>query len=142
MPTKTYRESSETCRANSIAKVGSPFLCIYIFYGGQSIARVFQKKFKIESVLRIFLGNFFCSRVEKRKNRIQNKIKSVFRKKSVKKYFPELKSEIFLFKIKSETFNFKHKVIFSCCQQFSTILHHCYYLHIPSNSVSPVCGIL
>ena len=55
--------------------------------------------------MRIFLCNLFCSGVEKRgeKKILQNKVDSVLRKNSVKRYFGELKNEIYMFKINSET---------------------------------------
>ena len=53
-------------------------------YSLQSIARPIF--FKIESVLKIFHGNFFLFRDLKKKNSKQKKIESVLRKKLAKSY--------------------------------------------------------
>ena len=79
------------------------FLTLFGFFGNGSQLQdlFFQNRECIENFLWLFFS-FFKSRKEK-KSKSLKKNESVLRKKLAKRYFRELKSEMFMFKIKSET---------------------------------------
>ena len=89
--------------------------------------------FEIKIELRMFLSNFVCLRVGRRKISWQLKWECIEKKFSQKVllrvgkwFFPNS----FMFKIKSKTWYFKLNYWSPfCCRRFLTILHQCYYMN-------------